>query len=299
MTSAVRNVVDSAACSVLSEKVDEPLAGTAPEANGWLILEDPGPWGRDALRDSTIPTAVADFCDELRAEHGIRVVLARHATRRRLSGDAPRNVWLAHCAPKARSLQHTLVDSLHEIIMWDPLSLARGDIHGIGQPVRERLEFICTHSGRDACCAILGRARADASPTSWECSHLGGHRFAATSLVLPDGQLFGRLDASGSPQTANSRGACYLSPPLQVAEIAVRTYAGLDPFTTVQTRSAAPPARGGATVEAIVSCDDGRSWQVLCEADQVLRPASCHEEARMATIWRAVDIVEGEHSNGR
>ena len=28
----------------------------------------------------------------------------------------------------------------------------------------------------------------------WECTHLGGHRFAPTALVLPTGYSYGRLD---------------------------------------------------------------------------------------------------------
>ena len=44
----------------------------------------------------------------------------------------------------------------------------------------------------------------------YECSHLGGHRFAANVLVLPDGLIFGRLDARstrpGSPRSSTPGG---------------------------------------------------------------------------------------------
>src|SRR3712207_3936442 len=48
------------------------------------------------------------------------------------------------------------------------------------------------------CCAIEGRpvaiALARHSPGQvWECSHVGGDRFAANVLVLPTGQLYGRV----------------------------------------------------------------------------------------------------------
>jgi (2Fe-2S) ferredoxin len=35
---------------------------------------------------------------------------------------------------------------------------------------------------------------------TWECSHIGGDRFAANVLVLPDGYCYGRLDATSAPR---------------------------------------------------------------------------------------------------
>ena len=34
--------------------------------------------------------------------------------------------------------------------------------------------------------------------STWECSHLGGDRFAATMLVLPEGLCYGRVDSTDS-----------------------------------------------------------------------------------------------------
>ena len=31
------------------------MAGTASTVGSWLLLEDPGPWGRDALLDARLP----------------------------------------------------------------------------------------------------------------------------------------------------------------------------------------------------------------------------------------------------
>ena len=63
----------------------------------------------------------------------------------------------------------------------------------------QRLALVCTNGKRDQCCALRGRpvaaAIADATDwDTWECSHLGGHRFAATMMLLPTGDMFGWLD---------------------------------------------------------------------------------------------------------
>ncbi|HZB24385.1 MAG TPA: hypothetical protein VE444_11130 [Gaiellaceae bacterium] len=39
-------------CSQASETRGEPMAGTASTVRSWILLEDPGPWGGDALRDA-------------------------------------------------------------------------------------------------------------------------------------------------------------------------------------------------------------------------------------------------------
>ncbi|HEU5385864.1 MAG TPA: sucrase ferredoxin [Streptosporangiaceae bacterium] len=50
------------------------------------------------------------------------------------------------------------------------------------------MALVCTNGKRDRCCAVRGRpvaaAIADATGwDTWESSHLGGHRFAATALL--------------------------------------------------------------------------------------------------------------------
>ena len=98
----------------------------------------------------------------------------------------------------------------------------------------EPMVLVCTHGTRDACCAVRGRpivaTLARALPDEvWECTHLGGHRFAGTLLSLPDGACFGRLDpdtavdvVTGAPRRAaptprHLRGTTRWEPAVQAA----------------------------------------------------------------------------------
>lgn len=61
------------------------------------------------------------------------------------------------------------------------------------------LLLVCTHGARDVCCAVRGRPLAAAlaqrwPEQTWECTHVGGDRFAPNLLVLPDGTYYGMLD---------------------------------------------------------------------------------------------------------
>ena len=41
----------------------------------------------------------------------------------------------------------------------------------------------------------------------WECTHVGGDRFAANMVVLPTGDMFGRLDADTAPDVLTAYAA--------------------------------------------------------------------------------------------
>jgi len=85
---------------------------------------------------------------------------------------------------------------------------------------------------------LVAAALAEAAPDQvWECSHLGGDRFAGNVLVLPDGLGFGRVDpdraagllddlARGLLDLDLMRGRATLSMPAQYAEIHLRRELG-------------------------------------------------------------------------
>jgi hypothetical protein len=61
--------------------------------------------------------------------------------------------------------------------------------------------LICSHGRRDACCGTLGTRLAERLTVPelpelrvWRTSHTGGHRFAPTAMVLPEGTLWAYLD---------------------------------------------------------------------------------------------------------
>ena len=89
-------------CSALSAALGEPTVGTASVASAWLCVEQPGPWGSDALRDSHLDGSLAAELSEHAAGSGVRIVLIRrpgaHADH---SQAQPRQVYLASTQPGA------------------------------------------------------------------------------------------------------------------------------------------------------------------------------------------------------
>jgi hypothetical protein len=261
-------------CSLLALARDEPLAGTAPVARRWVCVEQRGAWPSD-LTTHPEPALAA-----LATTPGWRLLLIRRPGRRGEAG-APLRVFLADTSPGASRVTTFTVDG--------PEELAGLDLPGPGRPlpgahVDDPLLLVCTHGRRDRCCAVDGRALAlsvvDAGEQHvWECSHLGGHRFAPTALVLPTGYAYGRLDPAtaitarkaafpGEVDTAQCRGRTTWSAAGQVAELAVRAATGLRDADALQIAETA----GGA----VVSARDGRRWAVdVAPIAGAPRPLSC------------------------
>lgn len=271
----------------MSEALGEPLAGTSATAVSWLAIEQPGPWGRDALSASHLDEGVARELASLSAGSGVRIVLIRrpgsHPDRHR---PVPRSVYLAHTAPGRSWLERTTVTDPKTLLDLDFARAGAGERGQLGTAVTDPLLLVCTNGRRDVCCAVRGRPIAEAMAVShgdrvWECTHIGGHRFAPTALLLPTGYSYGRLTVTsaarlleGKPVFADCRGRSTWQPAGQVAELAVRDKSGvLDPDALSVT--SIEETGDGSTVG--VSHVDGRTWRVAVvdRAVAAARPASC------------------------
>lgn len=165
-------------CSVASEDDAEPIAGTAPTDSEWLFVEDAGPWAAKATGH------LAELVPGGRAQ-----LIRRHGG---VTGPGVR-VFRATLGETPVVRTATVGD------LRDVADLADADYAAYDLP----LWLVCTNGRRDVCCAERGRpvarALSDRWPeATWETTHLGGHRFAATLLALPHGLALGRL----SPESA-------------------------------------------------------------------------------------------------
>jgi hypothetical protein len=225
-------------CSRLSLEAGEPLAGSAAaETELWVVLEHGGTWGPKGLDDSGLPEGVVKHIGAFaKAFPRARVQLIRRPDR----DFAQRALFLARGTPGATALWGTSLAQVEDCIAIDLAAWAQG-----GEPlgcarVDTPLHLVCVHGRRDRCCAQRGmpvyNAFAEQLPSDavWQTSHLGGHRFAATMVVLPEGICYGRVEASeaGAIIAAHAsgqlyapermRGRCALASEAQAAEVALR-----------------------------------------------------------------------------
>ena len=187
-------------CRLQSIASAEPIAGSAVASTTLVVaLEHDGAWGAKAVQESDLPAAakarLAAWEEDL---PGVRVQLIR---RGRATGE--RTLLLA-----CTELGHARVVKLS---LRDPGDLVALDLPATaaalreGRPIADAVEvtrpqiLVCTNGKRDRCCAKWGvpvfRALEPAAGIDvWQTTHLGGHRFAATLLWLPQGICLGRVE---------------------------------------------------------------------------------------------------------
>jgi hypothetical protein len=222
-------------CSAAARLRGDQLAGTATQVRAFLLVEAPGPWGEVALRDSRLPAATRGWLRAWAAETGVRVLLVRRPGR---STPRTSRVFAVRTGEWCES---TELDRVEEVIHVDLPGLAQGRSPGL-TPWLDPVVLVCTHGRHDACCAEQGRPLAAALSARrpddvWECSHLGGDRFAGNVLVLPQGLGYGWVTVDRVPGLVDDldrglvtldllRGRATLPMAVQFAEVELRRALG-------------------------------------------------------------------------
>ncbi|MFF3378302.1 sucrase ferredoxin [Streptomyces sp. NPDC002680] len=269
-------------CATVSRDLDEPIAGTAATARTWLLLEQPGPWGAQALTMSHLDPVLGRALEKAAEGTGVRIALIRRPGRHADFGTpAVRQVYAAHTTPGNAWLRGATTRTPEQLLGLDFAALGTGDPQSFDNVLQGRphtgdpLALVCTNGKRDRCCALLGRPLAAELAASgvegaWEVTHLGGHRFSPTLLVLPYGYAYGRAQAphvkeilqgvrEGRVVVDGCRGGSAWERPGQAAELAVRSAARedtADTLSVVRTDGSAP------RWEVTVAHTDGRRWSV-------------------------------------
>lgn len=194
-------------CAERSIGNDEPVYGTASTVRAFLLLEHPGPWGVNALTDARLPEEVRRWLAGTPHGHHVRALLIRRNGRSKPT--RPR-VFAAYAGTEDPWMETTQLRDYRQVLDLDVAALGRGRSPGLDRAT-EPVFGVCTHGRHDVCCAERGRplaaALARAFPDhTWEVSHIGGDRFAANVLVLPEGLYYGRVD----PADARALGQAHL-----------------------------------------------------------------------------------------
>jgi hypothetical protein len=201
----------------------------------WILLEQPGSWGPDALTQSGLPLEVGHELRKLGRGLGIRVILIRRGVR--ISG-VKRKCYFIRTDHGPSYRADMFLDEPGDLLDMDLASFASGGEVAGATERPDPVFLVCTHGRHDACCSIRGNAVsrvACASPgkDAWECSHIGGDRFAANLVCFPHGIYYGRVGSddvvglmddyeAGKLQLDHYRGRCSYPFAYQAAEYFVR-----------------------------------------------------------------------------
>jgi hypothetical protein len=245
----------------------DSAVATAPPARRWLLVEQPGPWGREALLESRFDRRVASRIAARARELDMRLQLVRRPGAR--LSDSGRRWAVADTTPGVETVWWSTRETDAELLQlpWDG---------SVGTPTSAPTYLVCTHGAHDVCCAVRGRPLARALPSAgipadvWETSHLGGDRFAANVVVLPWGLYYGQVPEDGGGLVAAHaagkvalpwlRGRTGLAPAAQAAQHFAREQLGLLGVHDLRARRvhAVPaPAPGVERFDVVLAGPDG------------------------------------------
>jgi hypothetical protein len=281
-------------CSALAADAGDPLEGNAPPATRWLLVEHPGPWGRVALTRSGLGADAVRALSAWQVGEQGRVLLVRRPGR--AVGSGPRRWFRIDSRPGRESVRTGTFE--------DDIGLA-GAGSAAGEPYDGPLYVVCTHGRHDTCCAVRGRPAAAALAAAepgrvWECSHVGGCRFAPAVVLFPHAFVLGAMPPDALAGVAADyragrvdprwvRGRSTLVPAAQAAQHHARLATGttaVDALRVVDV-AAGPPGSGEWRIElADPACTVRlRERHVLVD-----RPLTCAASA--PARMRLFDLVD-------
>lgn len=225
-------------CSECSREVGEQVFGTAPRADVWVLVEYTGAWGSKAIPESDLaPEIKARLLEWGDSIPNAKVLFVKQGER----GDAIR-LFVALTSETYPVLYRFDLARYDDLLTFDLGAVLRRDSALETQLQRDPLILVCTNGRRDVSCAKYGlpvyQAFAEQTPGwTWESTHVGGHRFAATLVMLPDGVCYGHVDVDNVPELVEAerdryvvidklRGRVAFEQPVQAAEYYLRGITG-------------------------------------------------------------------------
>jgi hypothetical protein len=162
----------------------------------------------------------------------------------------------------------------------------------------EPLFLICTNGEYDKCCGRYGApvymelASHENNYKTWQCTHLGGHRFAANVLFLPYGIYYGRVrqenvndliecSINKNIHLVHYRGRSCYSKDVQAAEYFLRTKTGIEEISAFRFINFKNPDKENYFVEFISESDEKTHYvHIKKDKEALINYTSCKDQEK-------------------
>jgi len=169
-----------------SRSLNELGHGSMKPSERWILLEYTQAWGDKAFDSASIPEIAKTHFMNLDG----RILLIRQPARamaediRLFIAETPRNA-----SPTIKAYTLNQYEDIADLDKLTP------------EIITDEHYFVCTNGRRDICCSTYGVPVFNAlveqvGDRVWQCSHIGGHRFAGTLISFASGITYGILDPS-------------------------------------------------------------------------------------------------------
>ncbi|HYZ99098.1 MAG TPA: sucrase ferredoxin [Acidimicrobiales bacterium] len=186
-------------CSNFARAEDLDPVGSAGSYEGIILLEIPLPWPREITEHHALASVAPALRSAGRRVQGLVPGATSAPDRRRLvSFTRPPGPFVSYEGREWTVPDGDVTEAVAALV--DSEGAAAGPANPANGEAPGRHVLVCTHGRRDTCCGTLGTRLAtslpalDADVPVWRTSHTGGHRFAPTGVLLPEGTLWAYLD---------------------------------------------------------------------------------------------------------
>jgi hypothetical protein len=191
MTVNLSSETDGVRCAPWTREHGVDPIGSIGTPQSFIFIEWPLPWPRDIGEVE----ALVPLYPELDSAGGrLQGLVPLDGTvRRLLFYGRPEGAFTRFYGRELVVAPGQEVDAARRLLAGDGSEIVRTDV------------MVCTHGRRDRCCGSMGTTLAMellANPgllgsraQTWRTSHTGGHRFAPTALIFPEGTCWAFADA--------------------------------------------------------------------------------------------------------
>lgn len=246
-------------CADYSRQANSQLFGTASQVGVWLLLEYTRPWGKNATDENELSAEVQTWLQtHCGGVSNGRVQFIRQGNEPIYADGYMFFVAVSSDTGNSR-LYRLHIPNYEALLATDVAGMVAGNSEFDDLLQSAPIYLVCTNGKRDISCAKYGRALYDSLNRAvggqvWQTTHIGGHRFAGTAVILPSGLTYGYLFAQDAGPLVEAtlqkriwleklRGRALYAEPIQAAEYFLRQSTGkLDDKAYHFVRSEATPS---------------------------------------------------------
>lgn len=296
------SIANELACSNWARTRRLDPIGTAGCYRGYLLVEWPLPWPRDLGEVPALAPVVAAMAGRGLRLQGL-VPASVDGLRRVIVYRWPAGGGASYRRAEAAVEPDQVVEAAIALLEDRPVAA------GSSAPGMVTDVLVCAHGRRDRCCGSLGTVLAQelagdevlrsGGARVWRTSHTGGHRFAPTVIVLPQGTVWGYADADVVRQVVRSSGpvrdllpryrgcAGMASPAVQALERAVFAEVGWSLFASLRVGT----ELGDGVVRLEVD-GEGAAWEAAVRVAREVPVPECGSPIEAATKTEPELVVE-------
>lgn len=189
----MKNKTNSFFCSQEAIRANELPIGTASMFNKLILIQYEMPFKESAFEESELSENVKNYLnDYLKTKADCRILLIKKGktdTSKKIS------IFTITNDVFAPFINQKIIENYSDILDIDFDSMFAEKF----SPIEKEMVIVCTNGTKDKCCSKFGLpifnelSKYDTIDV-WQCSHIGGDRYAPTLIVLPYCIYYGHLD---------------------------------------------------------------------------------------------------------